>query len=319
MMSTAAPAGDLGRPLPIDDGWREPRLHSRSRWVDIRGTRIHLRCWGREDAPLLVLLHGWMDLSVSFQFFVDACQGDWHFVAPDWAGYGLSEQRLSYSLYEYVADLHALIETLSPDAPARVVAHSMGGNIATLLAGALPERVHSLVNMEGLTPLRGASELPASKRLARWLVGQRKPRPVRVYPDHAALAQRLQSGNARLSHDKAAFLAQHLGQAAADGQVHLALDPKVYYSVPLFPHVDQILQCWNQITAPVLFVLGDDSMVVRAYSGHEADLEARLNSVSVHQRVQLAQAGHNMHHDQPHQLAQAVEAFLAAHRRDAQG
>jgi len=38
-----------------------------------------------------VLLHGWMDVSASFQFVVDAFERDWHVVAPDWRGFGLSE------------------------------------------------------------------------------------------------------------------------------------------------------------------------------------------------------------------------------------
>ena len=43
---------------------------------------IHLREWGEESAPLLLLLHGWMDVSATFQFLVDAFSAEWHVVAP---------------------------------------------------------------------------------------------------------------------------------------------------------------------------------------------------------------------------------------------
>ena len=39
----------------------------------------------------MVLLHGWMDVSASFQFLVDALRPDWDVHAPDWRGYGLSQ------------------------------------------------------------------------------------------------------------------------------------------------------------------------------------------------------------------------------------
>jgi pimeloyl-ACP methyl ester carboxylesterase len=44
---------------------------SRSEFLDIRGLRYHVRRWGRPGAPKLFLLHGWMDVSASFQFVVD--------------------------------------------------------------------------------------------------------------------------------------------------------------------------------------------------------------------------------------------------------
>jgi pimeloyl-ACP methyl ester carboxylesterase len=37
------------------------------------------------------MVHGWMDVSASFQFVVDALTTDRHIIAPDWRGYGLTE------------------------------------------------------------------------------------------------------------------------------------------------------------------------------------------------------------------------------------
>ena len=62
-----------------------------SEFLQIRGRRLHVRIWGSEAAPLLVLLHGWCDVSASWQFVVDALERDWRIVAPDWRGFGLSE------------------------------------------------------------------------------------------------------------------------------------------------------------------------------------------------------------------------------------
>ena len=49
---------------------------SSSEFHDIRGLRYHVRTWGDARHPRLFLLHGWMDVSVSFQFLVDALERD---------------------------------------------------------------------------------------------------------------------------------------------------------------------------------------------------------------------------------------------------
>ena len=64
---------------------------SRSEFITVRGLRYHVRHWGSDDAPKLFMLHGWMDVSASFQFVVDCLQRDWHVIAPDWRGFGLTD------------------------------------------------------------------------------------------------------------------------------------------------------------------------------------------------------------------------------------
>ena len=99
---------------------------------------------------MLFMLHGWMDVSASFQFTVDAFARDWHVLAPDWRGFGLSQRAPGgYWFPDYIADLDALLEACTPDAAVPVVGHSMGGNVAGLYAGIRPERVSKLVLAEG--------------------------------------------------------------------------------------------------------------------------------------------------------------------------
>ena len=44
-------------------------------FLEVRGLRYHVRRWPAAGAPKMVLLHGWMDVSASFQFLVDALSG----------------------------------------------------------------------------------------------------------------------------------------------------------------------------------------------------------------------------------------------------
>ena len=46
--------------------------NSESEFHQIRGLRYHVRRWRSAGAPKMVLLHGWMDVSASFQFLVDS-------------------------------------------------------------------------------------------------------------------------------------------------------------------------------------------------------------------------------------------------------
>ena len=80
----------------------------------------------------MVLLHGWMDCSETWQFLVDCLPDHWSCVALDWRGFGGSERpQEGYWFPDYYADLEALLDIVSPGKPARVIAHSMGGNVAT--------------------------------------------------------------------------------------------------------------------------------------------------------------------------------------------
>lgn len=288
--------------------WLKPRLVSRSEFVTVRGTRFHLRHWGAEGAPLMVLVHGRMDMSATYQFLVDACQQDWHFVAIDWAGHGLSEQRQSYSTFDFMADLHVVLEHLSPDEPVPLVAHSLGANVASLYTSVKSERIKAFVNLEGFLHL--PTELSVPKKLATWLDSQCQPREPRIYDDFSHLAQRLRKANPRLSAAQADFLASQFGVDAPDGRVALAYDMRASAVTPITPSHAQTLELWGHISVPVLFVDGQESFVLQNFAGHEATLQERFNSVEQHRHITLPQAGHNMHHDQPVLLAQAIEHFL---------
>jgi pimeloyl-ACP methyl ester carboxylesterase len=79
---------------------------SQSHILQVRGLRYHVRTWGDERSPRLVLLHGWMDVGASFQFLVDALARDWCVLAPDWRGFGQSGWcEDGYWFADYLADL----------------------------------------------------------------------------------------------------------------------------------------------------------------------------------------------------------------------
>lgn len=284
---------------------------SRSLFVDVRGLRYHCRCWGADDAPTLFALHGWMDVSASFQFLVDALRGAWRVIAPDWRGFGLTQWSGadSYWFPDYVADLDRLLAHFSPGTPARLIGHSMGGNVACLYAGVRSERVAKLVNLEGFGLAPQAPE-QAPKRYARWLGELAGGVDLRPYADFDALAARLRQNNGRLSPERARFLAGHWGEAMSDGRVRLRADPAHKRINPVQYRLDEAIACWRAVRAPVLWIEGAESETRKHLHIGDADYKARKACFAIREDRRIAAAGHMLHHDQPERLAALIEAFM---------
>lgn len=259
---------------------------------------------------MLFMLHGWGDVSASFQFVVDALRRDWRVIAPDWRGFGLSPWNEGpYWFPDYVADLDALLAYWAPDVPVRLVGHSMGGNVASLYAGIRPERVAGIVNLEGFG-LRPTDPAEAPERYAKWLGQVRGEAAFRVYTDRAAFAARLRHDNPRLTPERAAFLAEHLAEAVAAG-VRVAADPCHRWANPILYRIEEAKACWCRVTAPVLWVRGADSGYLREYIPEEADYYGRLACFADGRDVLLEDCGHNLHHDRPEAVARLIEEFFA--------
>ncbi len=283
---------------------------STSEILDLRGVRYHVRQWGRPSAPRLFLLHGWMDVAASFQFLVDSLARDWHVIAPDWRGFGLSaRQHGPYWFPDYSADLELLLDHYSPDEPARLVGHSMGGNIACLYAGARPQRVARLATLEGFG-LRASDPALAPARLATWLDQLKSGAHFRDYTNRAEVVQRMMRDNPRLNAEQVAFLAEQFTEASAQGGYRYAADPFHKLMNPVPYRLEEAQACWRAITAPVLWVAARDSNIMKAFEGHEADYAARLACFRNVREVVMQDCGHMMHHDQPQQLAAILEGFM---------
>lgn len=277
----------------------------------IRGLRYHVRRWVGDPAHRIVLLHGWMDVSASFQFLLDALSPQWDAYAPDWRGYGLSDWSGAdcYWFPDYLGDLDALLERISPHAPVNLIGHSLGGNVAALYAGVRPERVAKLVNLEGfgLAPTR-PDEAPG--RYRRWLEALRTPPRLKTYPGFAALADRLQANNPRLARARAEFLARHWGREQADGTVALRADPAHKRINPVLYRYEEARALWQAVSAPTLWVEAGDSDSLQRMKITPEQLAERRAAFRNLRRETLAGAGHMLHHDQPERLARLIEDFL---------
>ncbi len=283
----------------------------RSEFISLRERRHHVRIWGDDAAPTLFFLHGWGDGSASFQFVVDALQGDWRIVAPDWRGFGQTQWNDGpYWFPDYIADFDALLDYYSPAQPAQIAGHSMGGIVASLYAGIRPERVSRLANLEGfMLWVSGPGETP--DRFETWLRQIRDNNSTfRHYKLQEEFAARMCGDNPRLTPERAAFLAEHSLRSTNDGFT-FAADPRHRWINPVLYPMEEAKACWRRITAQTLLLAGCNSPVMKPFIDHPESFRERMACFANAQDAWIDDCGHNMHHDQPEALAHRLDRFFS--------
>jgi pimeloyl-ACP methyl ester carboxylesterase len=293
----------------------KPLREQRHETLRVRSLDTHLTRWGPPalagESPV-VMLHGWLDTGGTFQFLVDSFKKEWPCVALDWRGFGRSEwPQEGYSFPDYLGDLDALLAKISPIAPVHLIGHSMGGNIGNLYAGLRPERVRSLINLEGLGLTR-TSPQDAPKRLRKWLDQIAAPAKEKTYNSFEQLTSVIQYRYPRFPPGIAALVAQMWGKTDEEGRVTLAADPRHHWVNPQIYKREDSEAIWAQISAPMLLVIGELSDYLKAL-GADGAVQAVHQAFPGADIHTLAGAGHMLHIEQPRTLAPLIEAFLESH------
>jgi pimeloyl-ACP methyl ester carboxylesterase len=276
--------------------------------VTVRGLSHRLTWWGERTANPVVFLHGWMDCSETWQFLVDALPPEWSCVAVDWRGFGGTDWPAEgYWFADYLADLEALLAIVCPGAtsgePAKLIAHSMGGNVASMYAGIRPKRVKWLVNVEGVG-LKRTSPEDAPAHYAEWLDQVREAATGRKYSSVEAVANFLVSRNPAMPLERATYLARAWTRPDGDG-VSLAFDPRHRKVGALLFRREEAEACWRRIEAPVLLFLGGESEILPRIQpdGSEEYFHSLYRNLRI---VTLPGVGHMMHLEDPASLARHI-------------
>lgn len=285
-----------------------PRDHT----IDVRGLKIHYLEWGERAKDPLILIHGFLDHARSWEPFVE-CLGQksshplW-VVAPDCRGHGDSGWVGAGGYYhfpDYLLDLDSLIQNLGASS-VRLLGHSMGGTISFLYAGTFPRRVRKLVLVEGIGPI-GLNFADAPPRMEKWISEAKtvERKQSREYASLEDAATRLQKGNPRLKRDFALQLATWGMKQNDHGKwvwkfdpLHRTMAPQPFYS-------GQAMEFYRRIECPVLIVRGKESR-----QAARPDIQQRLEAIARRTSIEIENAGHMIHHDNPEALAEAAAGFL---------
>jgi pimeloyl-ACP methyl ester carboxylesterase len=179
------------------------------------------------------------------------------------------------------------------------------------VAGAFPELVRWIVNIDGLGPPKAAlvppDEIPDAvrqsfERTDRALLGA--PRP---WPSLEEMAERRGRNNPRLPKEWVMHLARHGARETEGGWVWKA-DPMFGIGVPSEFNVAMLEEEMRRPRCPVLVLTGDQEDTWRELADEE--LAARIGWLGARHEV-VAGTGHYIHIEDPNATMAHIEAFLA--------
>ena len=262
--------------------------------VTVLGVKLHVRDSGPQDAPAVLLLHGFGASLHTWEPWAKDLSRDLRVIRIDLPGSGLSSPDPSgnYSDSRTIDIILALLDQLNM-AKISVVGNSIGGRIAWTMAATHPERVTKLVliSPDGFASpgfeYGKAPEVPATVQLMRYTLPKWLLRMslVPAYADPKAMTDE----RATRYHDLMLGPGSRNAMIARMQQTVLA-DP-----VPLL----------RRITAPTLILWGkQDGMIPFANS---ADY---LKAIPNPTLVALEGAGHLPHEEVPERSLLPVRNFL---------
>ena len=283
-----------------------------ARFYQSQGLRLHYTDWGNAAAPALLLVHGGLDHSRSWDDLARALRSTFHVIAPDLRGHGDSAWAVgsSYSLADHVYDLTCLAKSASLEKFA-IVGHSMGGMVSLTYAGAFPEKVSRLVVLDGVTNFPARKIKPVELRIADWVgdLDKTAQRRIHRYPSVADGADRMLARNARLTREQAMHLATHALKQNAAGELIWKFDPYLRARAPYRLSLEDHIGLWSRIACPTLLVAGSESFLP------DPETAGVLGHFRQAELVKIAGAGHWLQHDQPEAVLGVLRTFLDAAAR----
>jgi len=277
-------------------------MERRDLFVSHAGLNLHVTDWGRVDGPPVVMLHGIRGYAETFAGVAQALQPDRRVIAFDQRGRGQSDwdPQRNYYADSYVADVAAVADAMGLER-FDLLGHSMGGINAILFAARYPQRVRRLV-IEDAGP--GAFETsPGAGRIRGELVNT----PARFESwDAASLYMRALRPS--VSEEARQQRLTSMLKPSPDGGFTWRYDHAGIAATRLSPDPARLVDLRPQVAALVC-----DTLVIRGGRSDylQPDMMAAMRQLNPRvSALEVADAGHYVHDDQPAAFHQAVRAFL---------
>jgi pimeloyl-ACP methyl ester carboxylesterase len=259
---------------------------------------------GNEEAPLLLCLHGWLDNAASFQPLMPYL-ADYHVIAIDWPGHGLSSHRSEDAHYHFIDWIYDLVRLFKSQqwSEVNIVAHSMGGMIASAFVAAFPEQVKSLSLIDSIGLLALSSE-KTTTQLRQGMLSRlsRSDNNIRYHPSIASaveartLVSDLTAGNAELIVNR--------GIEATEQGYKWRSDSRLRSTSPYRLTLPQAQQIITDVKLPTQLLYGNKGMDMVTVGLKE--FRELFSSLEVHELV----GGHHVHMEQPKQMAKLIIQFV---------
>ncbi len=154
-----------------------------NKFIDVNGVKCHYLLAGEGENTILLLHGGGLDYAeLSWELLIPHLAEKYRVIAPDWPGYGESDQPdVKFTVQYYVKFLKQLLDSLKIE-KASLVGISMGGAIAIGFTLENPEKVEKLVlvdsyGLQRKAPMHKLSylyvHLPGIRALTYWSLRSR--------------------------------------------------------------------------------------------------------------------------------------------------
>jgi pimeloyl-ACP methyl ester carboxylesterase len=122
------------------------------KFLTVNGVEIFYREAGPIDAPTVVLLHGYPTSSHMFRNLINDLSDKYHLIAPDYPGYGRSEQppiaAFEYSFKNFAGIVEGLLSQLNIEKYSLYLM-DYGAPVGWTLASKYPEKIETLIVQNG--------------------------------------------------------------------------------------------------------------------------------------------------------------------------
>jgi pimeloyl-ACP methyl ester carboxylesterase len=261
--------------------------------------------YGDEGKPAIIGLHGWLDNAATFDlvapYLVDFC-----FYSIDLPGHGKSDhlpRAAAYSMLEYVSYIVEFADFLGLER-FHLLGHSLGACIASLIAGALPERVLSLALIEGLGPL-ALPEDESVKQFQRYLEKRRKKLSgtMPAYESEGQAVAAREKGS-KISHEGAKILAARGLKEIPKGFTWRS-DIRLTQESAMRLTESQVSAFLQRVTCPTLLISGDSGFETGRFGySHRLDKIDQLKHVR-------KPGDHHLHLDNPAPVGLELAEFFS--------
>ncbi len=273
------------------------------KYLDADGLRLHYLDWGNDDAPPMLLLHGFTGHAHTWDTFARAMGDQFHVLALDQRGHGDSDWAKdgAYMVDDHAGDIGELHDQLMLD-PVVLIGLSMGGRNAIMYTGIHPGKVEKLVIVDigpDIAPQgaervrRTAADAPEEFASVDEAVAYLQRAAIRTSPAaEAALRARVEHGVKRLPNGKFTWKYDKFlrNQRRKGGAPPADLWPVV-----------------RRIKVPTLILRGSESDVFAP------ETAKRMQELIPGSRlVEIPGAGHAIPADAPEAFERAVRDFLSA-------
>lgn len=267
---------------------------------------------GPEDGPVVILLHGFPELNISWRHQIPAlAAAGYRVVAPNQRGYAGSVRDGSYATADLAADVVAMLDAVGAE-HAVVVGHDWGGGVAWTVAHLYPQRVSALVALNCPPPrVLGAHLLRSPRQLRKsWymLFFQLPVLPERFVS--RSMPGMLRGG----SHVREAWNRESLTPyAEAFATAEDAHGPINWYRGAFRGALRGAGRHLHPIAVPVLIIWGVHDAFLGMEMVSPESLRGTLAFPNEATVVPIESAGHFVQNEAPEQVNAALLGWLATH------